>query len=104
MEKKALASISALSVSHTFFIVRKLSSADRAYQAVEALMETFRITETDSKIVKQALQARFPDFEDAIQYFSALRFRAKTLISRDPSGFRAGKIPIMDCAQYLASR
>ncbi len=104
VEKELVASISALSISHAFFIIQKCASSEKAYEAIEALVEGFKIIETDSKIVKKALQARLPDFEDAIQYFSALKFRAQAIISRDPSGFREGKIPIMDCAQYLATR
>jgi len=101
-KRKIQAAISAVSVSNIFFILERLSSKENAYRAVETLLEIFRITDVTSQILSKALTARFPDFEDAVQYFCALKFKARAILSRDPSGFLERKIPIMDCNEYLA--
>lgn len=102
--KEIRAAVSAVSVNNIFFIIRRLSSKERAYAAVETLTKIFKILDTTSSIILKALRARLPDFEDAIQYYSALQFGAEAIISRDPSGFEEGKIAVMDAAQFLAFR
>lgn len=102
MERKSLlAAVSALSLSNAFFIVKKLSTAEKAYQAVRTMTEIFRIEAVDGRTVKKALQSGFADFEDAVQYQSALQFRASVILSRDFTGFSHSRIAVMDCTQYL---
>jgi hypothetical protein len=43
------------------------------------------------------------DFEDAIQYFSALRAEAKCLISRNPDHFPRSELSILTPAEFLAA-
>lgn len=101
-KKKIRSAISAVSVNNIFFIVRKLSTPTKAYWAVQTLLETFNVIDVNHSILRRALIARLPDFEDGLQYYSALRFRARAIITRDPSGFSQSQIPIMDSPQYLA--
>lgn len=101
-KREIAAAISTLSVSNVFFIIKKISSGEKAYEAIATLTEIFELIEVGAQTVSRALQARFPDFEDAIQYYSALKFRAKAILSRDPSGFRDNKIAVMSCSEYLA--
>ena len=101
-KKKIRAAVSAVSVSNIFFILERLSSKDKAYRAIETLVELFKIENVTSRIISEALSLRHADFEDAIQYFSALKFRAKVILTRDPKGFEGSKIPVMNCDEYLA--
>jgi predicted nucleic acid-binding protein len=96
------AAISAVSLSNIFFIIKKLSSSENGYKSLNALVEIFDVIDIDWRLVQKSIESRFPDFEDALQYHSALRYRAQAIISRDPAGFMDSKIPLMDCAQYLA--
>lgn len=101
-EKKVQAAISAISVNNVFFIVEKLSSSDKAYTAIQALAGIFKIVGVTPRIINKSIEARYADFEDAVQYFSALEFRAKIIISRDPAGFVKCGLPVMDGAEYLS--
>lgn len=102
--KKLNGAISAISILNSFFIIKKLASTEKAYQAIAALQEGFKIIAADGPLLKTAYQGHFPDFEDAIQYYSAVKFKADAIISRDPSGFIQSKIPILDGPQFLALR
>ena|SRR3989338_5498781 len=101
-KKKIKAAISALSVSHVYFIIQKLSSRDKAGLAVIALLKMFKILEVNSQIIRKAHQSHFPDFEDAIQYFCALKFRSQAIVTRDPDGFIDSVIPVLDPVLYLS--
>lgn len=100
-KKKIQAAISAISINNIFFIMKKLTSNEKAYWAVETLLEIFKIIGVTPQIIRKALKVRFPDFEDAIQYQTALKFRAHAIISRDPSGFEKSTIPVLDGPQFL---
>jgi len=41
----------------------------------------------DEKILHQAMDSKITDFEDAVQYFSAIRVHAKHLVTRNPDDF-----------------
>lgn len=101
-KKKIRGAISAVSATNIFFILSKLSSSERAYQALETLAGIFEIEKVAAQTISKALSLRFEDFEDAVQYCSALQFGAKAIISRDPKGFGRSKIPIMNCSEFLA--
>lgn len=49
------------------------------------------------------VDAGIKDFEDAIQFFSALRAGAGVLITRNPKDFPVGDIAIQTPAEFLAS-
>jgi len=100
--RKIKAAVSTLSVSNVFFIVKRLANREKAYWAIELLSELFQLVAVTPTMIRTALQARFPDFEDAIQYYCAHAFRAKAIISRDDTGFAKSTIPVLDCAQYVA--
>lgn len=97
------AAVSAISLNNIFFIVRKLASPTAAYTAVRTVMDIFTTVEVNDAVLRKALAYNFPDFEDAVQYASALRYRAQVILSRDPTGFSAGRLPVLDAAQYLVT-
>lgn len=101
-KKKIRGAISAISVNNIFFILKKLAGNEKAYTATESLTESFKIIDVGSKMILQALKTRFNDFEDGIQYLSAIKFRADAIISRDSSGFAKSEIPIFDGPQFLS--
>lgn len=96
------AGISATSLNNVFFVIKKLTSKEKAYFAISTLSQIFKLCPVTSQTVLKALKLGLPDFEDSLQYSCALQFRAKAIITRDVSGFQKSKIPVMDASQYLA--
>ena len=60
-------------------------------------------TRVDADIVRQALDSAFTDFEDALQYFSALTEDAEVIITRNGKDFTASRLPVMTATEYLAT-
>jgi len=88
-------SVSAFSLSNVYYIVRKLAGKRRAAEALRLLRDVFDVTTVDRQIVDQAIDSDIDDFEDAVQYFCALRAGARYLVTRDPKGFPGeGPTPI----------
>lgn len=103
-KKELKVGISAISVVNCFFIINKLAGSEKAYTAIDALHDFFSVVELDAKLLRKAREIDFHDYEDAIQYFSAKKFRAAAIISRDSVGFKKSDIPVMGADQFLALR
>lgn len=100
-QKKLAGAVSAISFNNIFYLIRKFSTAEKAYQALNTLSDIFKIVEVNQRIIKETLKTQWPDFEDGIQHACALKFGAKVILSRDTKGFGSGKVPVMGCSEYL---
>ena len=68
------------------------------------LRDVFTPVILDAQMLNQAIGAGFGDFEDAIQYHSALRAEADTLITRNVSDYPRSKLLIVTPSEFLAAR
>ncbi|HEY6322239.1 MAG TPA: PIN domain-containing protein [Thermoanaerobaculia bacterium] len=55
-----------------------------------------RVLPIDEKVVDLALASAFKDFEDALQYYTALAHNVVAVVTRNKRDYRAAKIPILD--------
>jgi predicted nucleic acid-binding protein len=95
--------VSVLSFSNVYYIVRRLSDRRTADRAMLLLRGTFTAVACDEQVLSQAIDAGMKDFEDAIQYHSALRVNASCLITRNPDHFPRSALPIATPAEFLAA-
>jgi predicted nucleic acid-binding protein len=93
--------ISALSVSNIYYIVRKLEGLRAANKALIILRDTFELAPTTGQIVNQAVDAKLKDYEDAVQYFTALQANADFLVTRNLGDFPKDGILVLDPLSYL---
>lgn len=95
--------ISAISFNNIAYIVRKTEPPQKINRGLRMLRDSFQIVPLDQQILNQAIDSDFKDFEGAIQFFSALRVSARTLISRNVSHFPSGDLAIQTPSQFLAA-
>lgn len=55
----------------------------------------------DVNVAKSALKSNFKDFEDAMQYFSALSEGCDVIITRNKKDFTESTIPVMEPQEFL---
>jgi predicted nucleic acid-binding protein len=95
--------VSSLTFANTNYILSKLKSEKEAriiLRKFKVLVETLSL---DDKITELALSDdKFPDFEDGLQYYSAIENRIDIIISRNKKDFKNSKIPVMTAKEYLA--
>ena len=94
---------SALSFPNIYHVVRKALGAETALSMMTLLRDTFTAVPLDEQILNQAMDAKFSDFEDAIQYFSALRADAECLLTRNPDHFPASGLRVLSPEEFLAA-
>jgi predicted nucleic acid-binding protein len=95
--------VSALTFPNIYYIVRKVRGLEAATAMMTMLRDTFVPVALDEQILQQAMDAKFSDFEDAIQYFSALRSVAVCLVTRNPAHFPCSTLPVLSPAGFLAA-
>ncbi len=59
------------------------------------------VSPLDDKIVELVLVSDFKDFEDAIQYHTALENGIDVIITRNKKDFKNSKLPVMTAKEYL---
>jgi len=57
----------------------------------------------DDKILELVLNSEFKDFEDAIQYFTAIENHQELIVTRNMPGYRESKIPVMTAGEFIRS-
>lgn len=95
--------IAAISVTNISYIIRKLADHRSAMKAMVQLRDIFSLASCDNQVMSQAIDARMPDFEDAVQYFSALHAGAELLVTRNPKHFPRSAIPVATPKEFLAT-
>jgi predicted nucleic acid-binding protein len=96
--------VSAISFNNVYYIVRKAEGAQKANQALRLLRDVFRVVAPDVQILNQAMDADMTDFEDAVQFHSALRAQATHLVTRNPDDFPKGSLCVLTPEEFLAVR
>ncbi len=59
------------------------------------------ISVMDKEVVDKAIHADFRDFEDSMQYFSALATKCDMIITRNEKDFKNSLLPVMDASHFL---
>ena len=74
-------------------------------EEVRSLLSDLRgltqVTTANEQTVDDALISQFKDFEDALQYCSALQAQAEVILTRNGKDFTNSKIPVMTAGEYL---
>jgi len=95
--------ISALSFATASYVLE--AHHKKSSVAIKALFEDFiracSITPVDSRTIDESLASSFTDFEDAMQYYSALREDADLIITRNKEDYKAAQIPVYEPQEYL---
>ena len=92
---------SAISFNNVFYIVRKYAGKEAAQRTVEVMNVNFSVFPLTQDIIGRAIAAKLPDFEDSIQFFSAVSCGAKYIVTRNARDFPQDSIPVLSPAAFL---
>ncbi len=99
--KKVELFVSALTFANTHYLLSKYQKLDDARKTLIKFKVLVNISPLDDKIVELALVSDFNDFEDAIQYHTALENEIDIIITRNKKDFKNSKLPILTAKEYL---
>ncbi len=94
--------LSAVSINNIYYIVRRFLGHNKAVEVIEELTGLTEIIGTTKKEIVRALKNNFKDFEDSIQYSSALAVDGiEAIITRNVKDYRHAEIAVFTPLQYL---
>ena len=96
------ASISAISFNNVYYIVRKARNKRTADRAMKLLRDVFDSVAPNARILNQAIDSDFKDFEDAVQFHSAVHAQSDFLITRNPGDFPSTQPAVLTPEEFLA--
>jgi len=93
--------VSSLTFANTYYILSqkiKLSNTRKVLRKFKVLVEVLPM---DDKIIDLSLDSDFKDFEDAIQYYTAIENGIRIIITRNLKDFKTAKIPVLTAKDYI---
>lgn len=99
--KKIKIYVSAVSMARAYYVLAKYENKKAALEKVRKFKVLCEISLMNNEVFEKALNAQFDDFEDALQYFSAVENRCDLIITRNEKDFKTALIPVMNPENYL---
>jgi predicted nucleic acid-binding protein len=94
--------ISTLSIANTHYLlndVTKMKNSRAVIRKFKVLVNSFPLSD---KIVELALNDKnFKDFEDGIQYYTALEANCNVIVTRNIKDYKNSSIPVFKPREYL---
>jgi len=100
-KKEIELAISSLSIANTFCLLSKELNDKKSKEILRKFKLIVKVLPMDDKIIDLSLNSDFKDFEDAIQYYTALENNLEIIITRNLKDFKLAKIPVMTVENYL---
>ncbi len=95
--------ISAISVNNLYYIIKKLAKQSMAEAFVDEVLADFEVVPLTKDILRQARTKKGKDYEDLIQYFSAIHSGCEYVITRNKKDFPPIGIKLATPREFLKS-
>lgn len=93
---------SPLCLAIAFYFSSKKSGTEMAKRKIALLAPRIGITRTDEITVNQTIDnKKINDFEDGLEYYSALNAGCKIIITEDAGDFYFSEIEVINCNDFL---
>ena len=93
--------VSSLSFANVNYILSKQYTADQTRKKLLKFKTLVSVLSVGDKTIELALASDFKDFEDAIQYNTAIENDLNTLLTRNLKDFKKSEITVLTAEQYL---
>ncbi|MDR1971411.1 MAG: PIN domain-containing protein [Treponema sp.] len=101
-QRRITGCISASGITDIFYLVQKeIKNTGTVYEAMDSLAAIFRIAPVYETAITSALSLRWKDFEDAVQYMTAVENGVDYIITRNKSDYENFTIPCYSPAEFL---
>lgn len=100
-KKEVQLQISSLTFANAYYsIVKHYKSVD-AKKYLSKFKVLVEILPLEDKAIELALASDFVDFEDGLQYFTAMDYESDIILTRNKKDFKTSKLPVMTAEEYL---
>ncbi|PZX17896.1 putative nucleic acid-binding protein [Breznakibacter xylanolyticus] len=95
-------SVSSLTIANTSYVLLRQMDSNKAKSVLRKLRLILNVLPLDDKIIGLALNDdTYSDFEDGLQYFTAIENEQELIITRNLKDFKNSKLPTMTAKQFI---
>lgn len=102
-EKKVQLFTTSLVITNIYYIMRKHLGIQKAKENLRKLRIIVNVMSVNEKEVDLALNSELSDFEDALQYFTALNNKIDFIITRNTKDYKNPKLIVQTPQEYIES-
>jgi len=102
-DKTIMAYTSPVAIANIFYILNKHFDRKKAMQSLVKLKSLVKVLNCDDRVIELALSSDFTDFEDSIQYYTALENGIDILITRNIKDYKSANINVSTPIEYIAA-
>lgn len=99
--KKIKLAASSLSFVNAVYVLSRNIDEKIVLEALKKFRIICEVSNIDEIVIDKSLISNFNDFEDAVQYFSALHHKSGTILTRNKKDFKNSEIPTMTPTEFL---
>ncbi|QNL98130.1 PIN domain-containing protein [Treponema sp. Marseille-Q4132] len=100
-EKKVKLVTTSLAFANIYYLLRKHLGIEKAKESLRKLRIIVDVISVNAKEVDLALNSELSDFEDALQYFTALDGKIEFIITRNVCDYKNPKLIVQTPQQYI---
>lgn len=94
--------VSSISIVNCAYVLPKHYDGNAVLKQIKEMLHIFTISNVDVNILEKAANLNPYDYEDAVQYLSALPYQPDLIITRDKKGFQDFDILVMTPAEFVS--
>ena len=96
--------VSSLTFANTYYILSQQMKMNNVRKILRKFKVLVSVLPMNDKIMDLSLESDFKDFEDAIQYHTAIENEINIIITRNLKDFKTAKIPVFTAKEYIQLR
>lgn len=100
-KQEVIVCVSSLCFGNLNYILSRQKSTTEARKILSRFKVLVEVLPVDDKVIELALNSDFKDFEDAIQYYTAIENGIKVLITRNLKDYKSAKIPVLTAEDFV---
>ena len=93
--------LSSLSLVNAVYIARKYGYVD-VRERLDDITEFVEVVDLRKEVAKRALTCEWKDYEDAVQYMSAIQENADCIVTRNKKDFGKSVIPVYTIEELMS--
>jgi len=97
----AIGVISANSITNIYYILRKISTSEKAKKFIKTILKCISIISVEHQDIQNALESKFKDFEDGVQHFCAKRNRCDYIVTRNVKDYVFSDVEVIEPKEFI---
>lgn len=98
----AMGVISSNSITNIYYILRKISTNDKARSFIKTILKYISVITVDHDSILTAIDSKFMDFEDGVQNYCALKNQCDLILTRNTRDYTLSELQVLEPKEFVA--